>query len=116
MTAPVRSHIGEGLESMRDPVVEFSFVLVYFCVGLRDTFCHNLRVTLLVTSVFAVGALHTSSILEKLSTESATHDVVELLLHKLVPVLFVYFFFSFTNGTFTAKSHIEGLLVCGVFY
>lgn len=54
MTAPVRSHVGKGLETMRDSVIELRFVGIRFCIGLRDAFCNNFGVTLLVTSVLAV--------------------------------------------------------------
>jgi hypothetical protein len=58
--------------------------------------------------------LHASSIFEELATKSATHDVVELLLHKFVTILFNHILFALTNSTFATKSNVEGCFVAGM--
>ena len=116
MAAPVRAHVGKVLESVRDTVIQFGFIGVRFCIRLRDTLCYHFRVTFLMASVLAVRTLHASSILEELAAESAAHNVVELLLHKLVPVLLVHLLFALANGSLAAEPSIEGLLVPGMFH
>jgi len=115
MTTPISTHIGEVLETMRDTVVEFGFVRIGFGVGLSDTLGDDLGITLFVAGVIAVRALHASSILEELAAESTTHNVVELLLHKFVTVLFDHLFLSLTNSAFPAESNVKWRLVTGVF-
>jgi hypothetical protein len=114
VTAPIGTHVGKVFEAMRNAVVELGLVWVGFGIGLSDTLGDNLRITLLVTRVVAVGALHTGGILEEFTTESTTHNVVELLLDELVSVLLDDIFFTLTNGTFATKAKIEGLFVAGV--
>jgi hypothetical protein len=111
MTAPVRSHDGGVLESVRNAVIEFRLVRICLGIGLRDTLGDNLGVALLMARVSAIRALHACGIFEKVSTQSTTHDVVELLLDKLVPILLVDIFLSLANGAFTTKAKVEGLLV-----
>ena len=64
-----------------------------------------------MTCEFTIGALHASGIFQKLATKRAAHDVVELLLNELVPILLVDFLLLLTNSTLTTKSKIEILLV-----
>lgn len=92
-------------------MIEFRFVGIGFCVGLRDTFRHHLGITLLVASIFAVRTLHAGRILEKLAAQGATHDVVELLLHKLVTVLLMHLFLLLPDGALSAKTQIKWRLV-----
>lgn len=96
-------------------MVEFGFIRI--CLGIRlcDTLGDHLGVTLLVTCVIAVGTLHTSRVLQKVAAESAAHDVVELLLHKLVSVLLDHIFLALTDSTLSAKANIERSLVLRVF-
>lgn len=61
-----------------------------------------------MTGESAVSTLHACSILEKVATKGAAHDVVEGLLDKLVTILLDDLFFSLTNGTLSAKTNIEG--------
>ena len=60
MAAPISTHIGEALETMRDPVVELFFVRVCFRVGFADAFGNHFVETRLMTSIFAILALHSS--------------------------------------------------------
>ena len=53
-----------------------------------------------MASIFAVFALHTSRVFEKVATESATHDVVELLYDEFVAIEFVDLFFALSHGAF----------------
>jgi hypothetical protein len=114
VTTPIGTHVGEIFEPMRNAVVELRLVWIGFGVRLGDALGNHLWVALLVTRVVAVRALHTGSILEKFATESTSHDVVELLLHELVPILLDHIFFALTDGTFATKTKIERLLVCRV--
>lgn len=68
-----------------------------------------------MTSIVAVRTLHSSSIFEEFAAKRATHDVVELLLHKLVTILLNDLFFTLANSTFPAKTYVECLLVMRVF-
>jgi len=68
-----------------------------------------------MTGIFAIRALHPTRIFEKISTKCAPHDVVKLLLHKFVAVLFMDFFFPLSNGALPAKTDIEGLLILVIF-
>lgn len=101
---------------MWNAMVQLCLVRICFCVRLRDTFRHHVWVTLFVASVFAVRALHASSILEELATKRTTHDVVELLLHEFVAVLLDNVLLSLANGTLSSERSIEGLLVSCVFH
>jgi len=90
-----------------DAVVKLLFFWVGFCVGLRDALCDHLLIALLVAGIFAVGTLHAGRILEKLSAKRATHDVVKLLLHELVAIHLVNFFFLCTDGAFSPESQVQ---------
>jgi hypothetical protein len=67
VAAPVGTHVGEGLEAMRNAVVDLLFVGIGFGIGLADTLCDNTWVALLVTCQSAVRALHTSRVLEEVT-------------------------------------------------
>ena len=60
-----------------------------------------------MASIFAVFALHTGRIFEKVATESATHDVIELLYDEFVTIQLVDLFFALSHGTFAVKSNVE---------
>ena len=60
-------------------MVQFLFIRVGLCVRLADTFGNNLGVAFLVAGIFAVLALHSCRIFEKIPAKRATHDVVKLL-------------------------------------
>lgn len=79
MTTPVGTHVRKGLEAMRDLVIDLFLVRVGLGVGLADTLCDDLAVTLFVTGQPTVSTLHTSGVFEKVATERAAHDVVECL-------------------------------------
>ena len=67
MTAPISPHVREGLKTMRDAMIELLLLAGHIVVRLADTFRDDLRITLLVTSVLAVRALHTRRILEEVA-------------------------------------------------
>ena len=92
---------------MRNPVIDFLFIRIRFCVRLADTFRNNFLETFLMTCVLAIFALHTGSVFEKLSTKCAAHDAVELLQYELVSILFLNFFFTLTDCTFTIQPCVE---------
>ena len=114
VAAPVGSHVGKVDEAMGNAMVQFGLVRIGLGVGLRDALGHNLRIAFLVARVLAVRALHTGSVLEELSAESAAHDVVELLLHELVSVLLDDLFFALANGTLSTQAVGKGLRASGV--
>lgn len=60
-------------------MVQLLFIRIRLGIGLADALCDNFRIALLVTGVFAVLALHPRRVLEELSTQSTSHNVVELL-------------------------------------
>lgn len=68
------------------PMVKLLLIRVGLCVRGTNTFGDDLGVAFLMTSVFAVLALHTSRILQKISAKSASHDIVELLKNKFVAI------------------------------
>jgi hypothetical protein len=96
---------------MRDAMVELRLVWIRLGVGLGNAFSNHLGIALLMASISAIRTLHTGSVLEEIATEGASHDIVELLLHKLVAILLIYILFPLANGSFAAKSKVEGLLV-----
>jgi hypothetical protein len=101
MTAPIGAHIREVLPTMGNAMIDLGFIRICFCCRLCDAFCNDFPVASLMTRKFTVGTLHTSSIFEKFSAKCTTHDVVELLLNKLVAILLVDFFLLLTNSTLT---------------
>lgn len=128
VAAPVRRDVRNRAEAVGDPVVKLVLVLVLLpghrsvsaCdrhqderervgahrigVALRDTLGDDLLVALGVASVLAVLALHAGALEEELATERAEHDRVELLLHKLVPVLLVDRVLALADGALTAET------------
>ena len=111
MAAPVCAHIREFVEAMRNTMIDLLLVWICLGVGLADTLGDNTSITLCVASIFAILALHTRRVFEKISTESTTHDVVKLLRNKFVAVHLMNFLFSLTDSTFSVESEIERSLV-----
>lgn len=88
-------------------MVDLLFVRIRFGIALADTFGDHAGIALGVAEVFAILALHARRILKELSAKSASHDVVELVLNKLVPVHLVDFLLALSDGTFTPKTEIN---------
>ena len=88
-------------------MVDLLFVWVGFVIGLADTLGNDLGIAFLVTGIFAVGALHPGRILEKFSAQSAPHHIIELLLDKLVSLLFVNFFLLLSDRALSIETNIE---------
>lgn len=107
MAAPICRDIRISLETMRDAMVDLLFVRVRFVIRLADTFCHHFRIAFFMTSVFAICALHSSSVFQEVSTKSATHNIVKLLSDKLVALLFMDLLFLLAHGTLSIKTDIE---------
>lgn len=107
MATPVGRNVGECLETMRDTMIDLLLVRVGFIVGLANTLGDDLGVTFPVTGVLAVGTLHTGSVLEEVSAQSAAHDVVELLRDELVALLFVDLFLFLTDGTLSVETNVK---------
>lgn len=115
MTAPVGTHVREVLESVWDTMIELLLIRVGFRVGFADTFGDDLGVAFFVARIFAILALHTRGVLQKLAAKSTTHDIVELLEHKFMAVKFMNFFFALADGAFTVKTNVEGSSVFELF-
>ena len=88
---------------MGDAVVDLFLVRISLGITLADTLGDNAGVALGVASVLAVLALHTSGILEEVGAERTAHDVVELLLDKLVSVHLVDFLLALADGTLATQ-------------
>jgi hypothetical protein len=69
-----------------------------------------------VASKLAIRTLHACCVFEEVPTESAAHDVVELLQHEFVAVLLVDFLFLLPNGTLPAETKIELFSFFGLFH
>lgn len=54
VTAPVGAHVGEGLETVRNAMVDLLLVGIRFGIGLADTLCDDAWVALLVACQSAV--------------------------------------------------------------
>jgi phosphatidylglycerophosphatase A len=115
VATPVGGDVGKPFETMGNAVVDLFLVRVGFVVGLADTLCDDLGVTLAVTGVLAVRTLHACGILEEFSTQRTAHDVVELLSDELVTLLFVNLFLLLTHSTLTVKTDIERTTVLQLF-
>ena len=63
MTAPISADIAVDLETMRNTVIELRLVWIALSIRLADALGDDLRVTLLVAQIFAVGTLHADRIL-----------------------------------------------------
>lgn len=116
MTTPVSADVGHWLKPMGYPVVELLFFRVHVLIRFGYTLCNHFFVALLVTSVFAVRTLVPSGVLEEISAECTTHDVIELLLDKFVPIHFMNLLFTLTNSTLASKSEIQRPLVLVKFH
>jgi hypothetical protein len=115
VAAPIGSHVRKRFKSVGDTVVELGFVRIGFSIRLRDALGDDLGIALLMTGVVAVRTLHTCRVLEEVAAERATHDVVELLLHKLVAVLLDNLFLALADSALATKTNVERLLVVSVF-
>lgn len=107
MTTPIGRDIGKPIPTMRNAVIDFLLVRVCLVIRFADTLRDDFRVALPVASVFAVGALHASSVLQEIAAKGTTHDIVELLRDELVTLLFVDFLLSLSDCTLTVETNVE---------
>jgi len=107
VTAPIGAHVRERFEAMRNAMIELLFGGIRVRVGLADTFRDHLGIAFLMACILAIFALHTSGIFEEVAAERASHDVVELLNHKLMAVQLVDLFFALANSTLAVEPNIE---------
>lgn len=108
MTAPIGSHIRERLEPVRNAMVDLFLVRIGFGVALTDALGNDALVALGVASVFAVLALHAGRVFEEIAAESTAHDVVELMLDKLVAVHLVDFLLALADGALSTETDVDG--------
>lgn len=111
VAAPVCRHVGEGLESVRNAVVNLFLVRVGLGVALADALGDDALVAFGMASVLAVLALHTGRVLQKVTAQRTAHDIVELMLDKFVTVHLVDLFFALTDSALSAKANVDRLLV-----
>lgn len=107
MAAPIRRDIGERLEPVRNAVVDLFFVRIGFCIALADTLGDHARIAFGMAGVLAVFALHTRRVLEEISAKRTAHDVVELVLDKLVTIHLVDFLLALSNGTLSSQTKVH---------
>ena len=115
MAAPICPHIREILETMGNPMVELLFIRIGFRIRFADALCDDFGIAFLVASILAILALHTGGVLQKFSTQCATHDIVELLKNKFVAVEFVNFFLALPDGTSTINPATKRSSIVGLF-
>lgn len=110
VAAPFGRDVAEGLETMRNAMVQLGLLRVALGVGFADALGDDLGVAFLVAHVLAVGALH--AVLAKLATKGTAHDVVKALKHELVAKQLVNVLLSLADGALAldaAGRHIERL-------
>lgn len=105
VAAPFRTTIRNWLETVRDAMVEFVFIVDRIAT-LGDTLSHHLLVTFLVTQEAAVLTL-IPSVTQKFPTKRTAHNVVELFLNELMAVLLENLFLLLTDSAMTAQSAHE---------
>jgi hypothetical protein len=110
MTAPVGANIRSTLEAMRNTMVDFLLLGVGFRIRFRYAFSDDLLVTFLMASVLAIRTLVSGGILQEVTAQRASHNIVKLLLHKLMTILLMYFLFPLTYGTLTAEAELQSWL------
>lgn len=107
MAAPIGRDVGEGLEPVRNAVVDLLFVRIGFGIALADTLGDDAGIAFVVAGILAVFALHTSRVLEEIPAKRTTHDVVELVLDKLVAIHLVDFLLALSNSALSSKTKIR---------
>jgi len=88
-------------------MVDLLLVRIGLVIRFADAFGNNLGIALRMAGVFAVGTLHTGRVFQELSAKSTTHDVVKLLLDKLVTLLFVDLFFLLPDCTLSIQTDVK---------
>ena len=96
-------------------MIQLFLVRIRFRIGFADAFCDNFRVAFFMTCIFTVLTLHTSRILQEVSTEGTPHNVVELLQDKFMAEHFMNLFFTLTYSTFAIQTNVERSAVCYLF-
>ena len=88
-------------------MVDLLLVQVRLCIALADALGNYAGVALGVASILAIFALHAGAVLEEFRAEGTPHDVVKLVLDKLVPVHFVHSLFLLPDGALTIEPQID---------
>jgi hypothetical protein len=88
-------------------VIDLLFVRIRFRIALADTLGDDAGVALGVAGILAVFALHTRRILEEVSAKRTAHDVVELVLYKLVAVHLVDLLLALSNSALSSQTEIH---------
>lgn len=113
MTAPICCHIRVRKEPVRNSVVDLLLLRVRLSITLTDALGDDAGIAFGVAGVFAVFALHASRVLQEVTAQSTSHDVVELLLYELVAVHLMHLLLALTNSAFSSKTkvHLPTVLV-----
>lgn len=107
MATPTGRDIRIALKPMGNTMVDFLLVWIGFVIRLADTLGDDFRVTFFVTRVLAICTLHACSILQEISTESATHNVIELLCNEFVSLFFMDLFLLLANSTLSIETNVK---------
>lgn len=108
MTTPIGPKIRKSFETMRYPMIDLLFIGIGLVIRFADAFGDHTPSALLVAGVFAVRTLHASRVLDKVSTQGAAHDVVELLRDELMTLLLEHLFFLLADCSLSIESNVEG--------
>lgn len=115
MTTPIGADVGKQLEAMRDSVINLLFIWIRFVICLADTLGDDFRIAFSVAGVLTILALHAGRVLEQVSAESTSHNVVKLLLDKLVALLLVNLFFLLSDSALSIETQIQRSLSASMF-
>lgn len=88
-------------------MIDLLFLWVGLVIGFADALRDNFRIAFRVAGVFAICTLHSRRVLEEISAQRATHNIVKLLLDKFVTLFLVYFFFLLSNGSLSVEAKIK---------
>lgn len=102
VTTPICANVGDGLETMRDAMVELVFVSVLVGICLGDALGNHLCKALSVAGVLTVFTL-IAAVDHELATQSTAHNVVKLLFDELMAVHFMDFLSSLSDSTSTTQ-------------
>lgn len=95
-------------------MIDLFLIRISFRIGFTDALRNHAGVTLCMTGVLAVLALHTGRVLEEVAAKRTSHNIVKLLGYELVSEHLVNQFFALANGPLTVKTNIKRPPVLGL--
>ena len=78
-----------------------------FSIRFANTLCDDFAITFLVTCVFAIFALISRCVFEEFTTQSATHNLIELLHNEFMAIDLMDFFFALADCSLTTEGAVE---------